>query len=482
MKLYSTLDRKVVDIKPIKEGSISMYNCGPTVYSRMHVGNIRAYVSWDILHRALLYLGFEVERVMNFTDVGHMTADEDFGEDKMDMQAKKSGKEPIDIANEYIKTVLSDFSELNMLAPSGEVVDVNWDVNDVRSHGWLRATEYVDEMIEDVKKIVDNGFAYETDQAVYFDVTKIDDYTIFTGQDLSDKVVAHRDDVSADPGKRHPADFVLWMKRVGKYENHIMHWDSPWGDGFPGWHIECSAMSVAVLGKKFDIHTGGIDHVSVHHPNERAQNIGVCGQPVVNYWIHNEFIVGADDGKLSKSLGNGLTLAEVKELGFSPMDLRYLYISSNYRTKLQFSEHALEGAKNARLGLIKKIKGIYDRAEGDGVLIEEFIHKFSVALEDNLNMSLAFAVVNELLKSDNSPEDILETVYDFDRVLSLDLKEEVESESDDNIPDDVKKVLEERELARINHDWSESDRLRDIISDLGYTVLDTSDGQILEKK
>ena len=236
MKLYSTLDRKVVEIVPIKEGHISMYNCGPTVYYPMHIGNIRAYVSWDILHRSLLYLGFKVTRVMNFTDVGHMTADEDFGEDKMELDAKESGKQPIDIANEYIKTILNDFSVLNLLSPSGEVVDVNWNLNDLKSHGWLRATDYVSEMIEDIKAIIDNGFAYETDQAVYFDITKIPDYTIFTGQSLDDKLIASRDEVKEDPDKKHPADFVLWMKRVGKYKNHIMNWSSPWGEGFPGWH------------------------------------------------------------------------------------------------------------------------------------------------------------------------------------------------------------------------------------------------------
>jgi cysteinyl-tRNA synthetase len=480
MKLYSTLDRKVVEIVPIKEGHISMYNCGPTVYYPMHIGNIRAYVSWDILHRSLLYLGFKVTRVMNFTDVGHMTADEDFGEDKMELDAKESGKQPIDIANEYIKTILNDFSVLNLLSPSGEVVDVNWNLNDLKSHGWLRATDYVSEMIEDIKAIIDNGFAYETDQAVYFDITKIPDYTIFTGQSLDDKLIASRDEVKEDPDKKHPADFVLWMKRVGKYKNHIMNWSSPWGEGFPGWHIECSAMSIAALGKQFDIHTGGIDHLSVHHPNERAQNIGVCGEPVVKYWVHNEFIVTQDNSKLSKSLGNGLYMPEIYKLGFEALDLRYLYISSNYRTKLQFSEQALQGARNARLGLIKKLKSLAKDVSSEGVLLENYVQKFKEALEDNLNMSLAFAILNEMLKSKNKPEDILTTVYDFDKVLALDIRKSVGENSED-IPLEVNELLEMRKVARGNKDYDQSDILRDKIMELGYTVLDTSQGQKVEK-
>lgn len=480
MKLYSTLDRKVVDIIPIKEGEISMYTCGPTVYYRMHVGNVRANISWDILHRAFLYLGYNVKRVMNFTDVGHMTKDEDFGEDKLEVQAQKDNKQPIDIANEYIKTILEDFSALNILAPSGEIVDVNWDVNNVKPHGFTRATEYIQEMIKDIQSIIDNGYAYETDQAIYFDVTKVPDYTIFTGQSLDEKLTASREDVNEDSQKKNPADFVLWMKRVGKYKNHIMNWSSPWGEGFPGWHIECSSMSIGVLGKEFDIHTGGIDHIPVHHTNERAQNIGICGKPVVKYWIHNEFIVGTDDGKLSKSLGNAVGMPEIYKLGFEALDLRYFYISSNYRVKLQFSEQALQGARNARLGLMKKISNIAKESSGEGHLIDEYVKKFKEALEDNLNMSLAFAILNELLKSENKPEDILSTIYDFDRVLGLDIQKSVEGSTDD-IPENVKEILEKRRVARESKDFNEADRLRDIILELGYTVLDTSDGQKVEK-
>ncbi len=479
MRLYSTLDRKVVDIVPIEEGKISMYNCGPTVYSRMHVGNIRAYVSWDVLHRALLYLGFEVKRVMNFTDVGHMTKDEDFGEDKIEKAASQSGKDPLDISNQYIKTVLEDFSKLNILSPSGDEVKPDLDLKDLVAYGWLRATSYVDEMIEKIKEMEKNGYTYETDQAVYFDITKIEDYTIFTGQKLDEKEIGVRDEVEQDIGKRNPADFVLWMKRVGKYSNHLMHWSSPWGDGFPGWHIECSAMGISHLGERFDIHTGGIDHISVHHPNERAQNIGSCGHPVVKYWVHNEFIVDADEGKLSKSKGDALTLPDIVELGFDPLDLRFLFVSVNYRVKLRFSNEALQGARNARLKIVNRVESLKKVADGSGSILAEYVDRFRHSLEENLNMSESFAILNELLKSDNSPEDILATVYDFDKVLGLNLKESLTEK--DEISEDILNLLEERKIARERKDFSESDRLRDLLSEKGYKVLDTATGQVIEK-
>lgn len=479
MRLYSTLDRKVVDIEPIKSGEISMYNCGPTVYSRMHVGNIRAYVSWDILHRSLLYLGYKVNRVMNFTDVGHMTSDQDFGEDKIEKAAVSTGKDPLDISNEYIKTVLDDFNQLNILSPSGEKVDPDWDLDTLESHGWLRATSYVNQMIEKIEEMERNGYTYETDQAIYFDVTKVKDYTIFTGQTLDEKSIAVREDVEIDPEKRNPADFVLWMKAVGKYTNHLMQWGSPWGVGFPGWHIECSAMGIEKLGSHFDIHTGGVDHLSVHHPNERAQNIGACGQPVVKYWVHNEFIVDSDDGKLSKSKGGAMTLPELIESGFSPLDLRYLFASVNYRVQLRFSKEALEGARNGRERIFNKVLSLRENAQGSGTVLGEFKERFEKALNDNLNMSECFAILNDVLKSENKPEDILTTVYDFDRVLGFNLENIQKEES--SIPEEIQKLLDERKDARDNGRYSESDKLRDEISSLGYKVLDTPEGQVVER-
>lgn len=478
MKLYSTLDRKVVPIQPLKEVEISIYSCGPTVYSRMHIGNIRAYVNWDILHRALLYLGYDVKRVMNMTDVGHMTSYDDFGsdfgEDRFDRQSEREGIEPLDIANKYIDTVLDDFRLLNILAPSGDSIPDDLTHNDIENYNFPRATEYIGEMIETIKKIESNGYTYQTKQALYFDVTKVDNYTIFTGQKLEEKEVAVREEVEVDPDKKNPADFVLWMKKYGKYEDHLMNWESPWGVGFPGWHIECTAMGTALLGQEFDIHTGGVDHIPLHHTNERAQNIGAFGHAVVKYWVHNEWLVTKGDDKLSKSRGNAQDLPGVLSIGLEPMDVRYLLATINYRTKIHLTEESFKGARNARLATVRRIRELGDKK---GSLIEEYVGKFKDALRDNLNMSEAIAIVNELLKSDNSSEDVLATVLDFDNVLGLNLDKVKEVE----IPSEVEKLLKLRQEARERKEYAESDILRNEIEKLGYLVKDTSEGQKLEK-
>jgi cysteinyl-tRNA synthetase len=481
MKLYSTLDKKLVEIQPLKEGEISIYSCGPTVYSRMHIGNIRAYVNWDILHRALLYLGYDVKRVMNMTDVGHMTSRDDFGsdfgEDRFDRQSEREGLDPLDIANKYIYTVLEDFRALNILAPSGDPIPENLVHDDLENYNFPRATEYIDEMIEIIKKIEASGYTYETKQALYFDVTKVEDYTIFTGQKLEEKEVGVRDEVEVDPEKKNPADFVLWMKKYGKYEDHLMNWESPWGIGFPGWHIECTAMGTALLGEKFDMHTGGVDHIPVHHTNERAQNIGAFGHPVVKYWVHNEWLVTKGDDKLSKSRGNAQDLPGVLSLGLDPMDVRYLLASINYRTKIHLTEESFKGARNTRLAIVRKVRELGTKR---GNLLSDYVERFKKALRDNLNMSEAVAILNEVLKSDNADEDILSTVLDFDRVLGLNL-DKIGGQEEIEVPLEVEELLKLRQEARENKQYEQSDKLRDEIEELGYTVKDTSEGQKLEK-
>jgi cysteinyl-tRNA synthetase len=481
MKIYNTLEKKIVPLKPLKEGQVSIYNCGPTVYFRMHIGNIRAYVDWDILYRTFRYLGYDVNRIMNLTDVGHMSSDENFGEDKVEKQAQREGKNPLDISNYYIQTVLEDFAKLNILSPKGNKVDPNMDLSQLEEEGWTRATSYIDQMIDMIKKMEENGYTYETTQAIYFDVTKLKNYTIFTGQSLEEKQEGAREDVGVDPEKKHPADFVLWMKRVGKYKNHTMHWDSPWGDGFPGWHIECSAMSTSNLGETFDIHTGGIDHLPVHHPNERAQNIGAFGHPSVRYWMHNDFLTGVEDTKISKSKGNGVSLPDALSLGFDPMDVRYLFGSVNYRVQLKYTREALEGARKARLSLISKLKYLYGESnKTEGNILEEYKKKFVEELENNLNISGALAIISELIKSEEKPEDILSTVYDFDKVLGLNLKEEVEHE-DTNIPEDILNLANERIEARKDKNFELADQKRTSIEAKGYIIKDTKDGFTLEK-
>lgn len=475
LRLYNTLTRQKEEVKPLEEGRIKIYSCGPTVYYPMHIGNIRAYANWDILHRALLFLGYEVDRYINITDVGHMTNDEDHGEDKIEESAKKQSKDPLEIADYYIRTVLNDFARLNYLHPDGSKVDPDMELSELKKHHWLRATAHVQEMIDMVKEIEKNGYTYETDQALYYDVTKFGDYTKLSGQRLEDKLVAVRDDVDVDPDKKHPADFVLWMKRVGKYENHIQHWNSPWGDGFPGWHIECSAMGCDALGDRFDIHTGGVDHISVHHSNEIAQNFGAFQHQVVNMWLHNEFLTAKDGGKLSKSKGNSWELDDLIAEGYDPLDLRYYFISIHYRQPIALSREGLDGAKASRRKLISRIEALGSEA---GVVSEEYLGKFTAALEDDLNMSQSLAVVNELLSSDVVDSDKVATIKKFDEVLALDLV----GNGEFVVPGAVEELVEQRRLARESKDYAKSDELRDKIDELGYIVKDTSEGQVLTKK
>lgn len=478
LKLYNTLSRKLEEVKPNAEGIVTMYNCGPTVYSMQHIGNYRAYANWDILHRALLYLGCNVKRIMNITDVGHLVSDEDFGEDKMEKGAKSLNlNDPFEVAEYFIKTFLSDMYKLNMLSPSQKEYTPDVSLKDLKEYGWIRATESIPSMIELIQKMEANGFIYETDQAVYFDVTKYDEYTKLSGQRLEDKLVGVRDDVNVDQKKKHSADFVLWMKRYGEYKDHIMHWASPWGDGFPGWHIECSAMGLQYLGSEISIHTGGIEHIPVHHTNERAQNFGALEKEVVNMWVHNEHLQGISGDKLAKSAGNAYTMPDLLKLGYNPVDIRLHLISANYRIPLRFSLDSLESAKNTRSSWINKIQVLQKSSNGEGQILNTFKQKFSEALSNDLNMSAGLAVVSELLKSSGKPEDILATINDFDRVLGLNLTK-VENKE---VPEQVQKLADERELARRAKDFAKSDELRKRITELGFKVSDSSNGPIITK-
>jgi cysteinyl-tRNA synthetase len=450
-------------------------DCGPTVYWNPHIGNHRAFITWDVLARALRYSGYSLKRVMNITDVGHMTEDEDFGVDKMEVGAKKEGITPIEIANKYIKAFLSDLELLNVQFPDGSEVVKDFDVSKLSSVNMTRATDFIAEMIELIKKMEQDGFTYETDQAVYFDISKYPEYTKLSGQVLEENVIGARDEVKVDSQKKHPADFVLWMKAVGQYENHVMKWPSPWGVGFPGWHIECSAMGTAVLGYEIDIHTGGIEHIGVHHPNERAQNYGVSHKEIVKMWVHNEHLQSISGDKLAKSKGNAFTLEELIEKGFDPMDLRMLIAINNYRVPLRFSLEVLENTKQTRLSLINKLRHLKSLSVNEkGVVIEEFKRKFIDALENDLNVSVAYSVLNEVLKSDNSAEDKLATIYDFDNVFALGLKTSVEGLV---IPEVISKLAAERQEAKASGNYSKADTIRDEIYSQGYTIKDLGNGK-----
>lgn len=479
LQLYNTLTRQKELVQPRHGKCLKIYNCGPTVYSRQHIGNYRAFAEWDVLHRALLYLGYCVERVTNITDVGHMTTDEDFGEDKMDKAAAKSGKQPIDIANEVIETFLEDLSKLNIMHPDGMAIDLKHDSSaNVAEHSWTRATDYIEEMVEAVEKIEKAGFTYETEQAVYFDVHKYDKYTELSRQKLEEKEVGVRDEVNVDPDKKHPADFVLWMKLAGKYENHIMHWSSPWGEGFPGWHIECSAMGCSKLGDHIDVHTGGIEHIPVHHTNERAQNFGMLGHDMVDMWVHNEHLVGKKGAKMSKSLGNIYTIPELEELGYDPLDLRYYYLTVKYNQPLYFSLEGLDSAKESRISLQNKISHLASSTSqadlSDRHALTEYIEKFKEALADDLNTPVALSIISDLLKVDAESEVLLSTIASMDNVLGLNLIENAFTEIE--VTPEIAAILESRAMARANKDYSKSDQYRNELNQLGYDVNDKPDG------
>jgi cysteinyl-tRNA synthetase len=499
LKLYNTKSKAVETIQPINENEIKMYNCGPTVYWRAHIGNIRAYTAWDILTRYLLYTGVKINRVVNFTDVGHMSNDDDHGNDKVESTAKEEGKTPTEIANYYIGTILTDFHKMNILHPSGVEIDPIIDIakmskDDWKKLGWARATDYIEEMIDIVKLIEKNGYTYETDQAVYFDVEKYADYSALSGQRLSEKMEGVREGVNLDAQKKNPADFVLWMKAVGHYESHIMKWESPWGIGFPGWHIECTAMGKSILGEEFDIHTGGIDHIPVHHSNERAQNWGAFEKEVVRYWVHNEMLTAKDGDKLSKSKKNAYNFDEIQELGYDTMDLRYYFLTVNYRMQMPFSLEGLDGARSSRESLVKKIVSFVKQNDLIGktdindvkLVLILFREKFIDVISDNLNTSGALAILSELLKSKEDPRSVLSTIFDFDKVLGLRLfdavtkelsKENIESD----IPESVSQLLVERNQAKADKNYALADELRSQIKVAGFEIIDQVGGSILRK-
>jgi len=344
-RIYNTLTRKVEILQPIKKNKVSLYTCGPTVYNYAHIGNLRTYIFEDVLERTLARNGYKVRRVMNITDVGHLTSDADQGEDKIEKEAAKEKKTVWEIAKFYTNAFLKDAKKINIKIPRLLVP----------------ATKTIPEQIRIIEILASKGLAYETPKAIYFDVSKFKDYTKLSRQPLSEKITAAREEVVSDPGKRNPADFVLWFKLVDHFKHHVMRWRSLWGEGFPGWHIECSAISTKYLGQPFDIHTGGIDHVGVHHTNEIAQSEGAFDRPLANYWMHGEFLTVNQD-RMGKSLGNFITLRDLQVKGFDPLAYRYLILTSHYRSRLDFSFESLRAAANGyhslknRLLALKNIK------------------------------------------------------------------------------------------------------------------------------
>jgi len=467
LKLYNTLSKKIEDFVPIHPPDVGMYTCGMTVYDYAHIGHGRKYVGDDILRRVLMRLGYHVTHVQNVTDVGHLVSDADEGEDKLEKGAVKAGKTVWEVADFFTKHFYDSMDKLNILRPTIT----------------CRATDHIPEQILLIKKLVEKGFAYDTPEAVYFDVTKFDKYGKLFGQSLEEKKTAVREEVKTGEFKLHPADFALWFKRVGRFAGHTMYWDSPWGDGFPGWHIECSAMSMKYLGETFDIHTGGIDHIPVHHPNEIAQSEAATGKLFVRFWVHHAFLK-VDGRKMSKSLGNFYTIEDVQKKGFDPLALRYFYLTAHYRSFLNFTWEALMSTQNAINELRSSIANLKTAersilSEDKLKKIDAYRKKFDGSITDDLNMPQALAVVWEVVKSNIPSPDKYDLLMDFDEVLGLDLSVVRKLEP---IPQDVKVLVARHEKLRKEKKFKESDRVRKQIEEKGYVVEDTPNGPHIKKR
>ena len=463
IKLFNTLTRKEEIFKPITEGNVGLYTCGPTVYFFAHIGNFRSYIFEDILVRMFLYNGLKVKHVMNITDVGHLTSDADEGEDKMLKGARREGKTVWEIAKFYEDAFFKDARQLNILKPT--II--------------CKATDHIPDMIDLIKKIEHNGYTYVANGNVYFDIMKFKHYGVLARLNLEELQAGAR--IAVDENKHNPHDFVLWFTK-SKFQDQEMKWDSPWGAGYPGWHIECSAMSIKYLGEHFDIHCGGIDHIPVHHTNEIAQSEAATGHKWVNVWMHGEFLV-MDKGKMSKSVGGILTIDALKEKGYDPLDYRYLCLNTHYRTPLTFSFESLDSAKNAFDNLKSKV--LECRKDNSHIinesLMQEYREEFLEAIDDDLNMPVALATLWSVVKDKGlNNKEKHHLILEFDKVLGLGL-DALQEKIHGPIPDEILVLVNERQEARKNKDFKRSDELRDKLKSLGYSVSDTAQGPKIEK-
>ena len=464
IRFYNSLTRQKEELV-VKDNLVKMYSCGPTVYYYPHIGNFRAYVFMDLIKRTLLYNGYIVKNVMNITDVGHLTSDEDTGDDKMLVASKKENKTPWEIAEFYTNYFFKDAEKLNILKPT--IV--------------AKATEHINEMIEFVKGLLEKGYAYELDDGIYFDVQKFKDYGKLSRVNLEDKKAGAR--IEVNEKKHHPADFALWIKAP---KEHIMKWESPWGLGYPGWHIECSAMGRKYLGTHFQIHTGGIDHLTVHHENEIAQNDALNGSPVVEKWMHVEFLQ-VNGGKMGKSLNNLYRIEDLEEKGYSALDYRYFLLNTHYRKTINFTFDAIESSKKA---LNRLISVLYNHKNGKAKIeeskLEEYKQKFLDAINDDLNLPLAVGIVWDIVKNNEYSADIYNLIIDFDKVLGLSLERSVKEYKDISsveieAPQEIKDLAEKRLQAKKEKNYILADSLRNEITEKGYSLIDTPQGYKINK-
>ena len=462
MKLYNTLTRTIEDFIPNKEGYVSMYTCGPTVYHFAHIGNLRTYIFEDILERSLNFLGYNVKRVMNITDVGHLSSDSDSGEDKMLKGAKREHKSVLEIADFYTEEFKKDCAKLNIKWP--KIVS--------------KATDNIDFYIKIITKLLEDGKAYIAGGNVYFDTSKLDDYYKLTNHKEDEMVVGVRDGVEEDSNKKNQADFVLWFTK-SKFDSQELKWDSPWGYGYPGWHIECSGISMKYLGEYLDIHCGGVDNIFPHHTNEIAQSESYLGHKWCNYWVHGEHL-NDKDGKMSKSKGEFLTVSLLESKGYNPLSYRFMCLQSHYRKVLEFSYAALDNSTNAYNKLKSKISDIKEDGDIDLDGSSKYMNQFKTALENDLNTSAALTTLYDVLKSDLNNTTKLYLTKKFDEVLGLNLCVKEELEIDSQLEQYIKNKIEERNIAKKNKDYSLADQIRDELKEKGIMIKDTREGTIFE--
>lgn len=459
MRLYNTLTRSKDEFTPIDDSCVRIYSCGPTVYNYAHIGNLRTYIFMDLLRRSLKWNGYELKHVMNITDVGHLVSDADDGEDKMAKTAREQMKTPWEIAEYFTGVFLKDIDRLNITRP--EII--------------AKATEHIPEMISFVEGLKKKGFAYETSDGLYYDISKFPAYGKLSGISLDDQKSGARVEVNDE--KRHPADFALWKKAP---KEHIMQWNSPWGMGYPGWHIECSAMGLLYLGEYFDIHTGGVDHIPIHHENEIAQSEGLLGHPAAKFWIHGEFML-VNNGKMSKSLGNTYTVDQLIERGYSPLDFRYFCLNAHYRSKLNFTFEGMDGAKKSNSNLraaALKHKGAEGKID-DGV-IDAFKAEFNESVNDDLNISRALGVVWNMARYDVKSDRIYKEIINMDKIFGLDLdKEEIIEQpaaADNELAAEIVAQIALRVAAKNAKNYTEADRIRKELAEKGIILTDTPNG------
>lgn len=466
MKVYNTLSRDKEEFIPIEDKIVRIYSCGPTVYNYAHIGNLRTYIFMDALRRVLKHYGFTLKHVMNITDVGHLVSDGDDGEDKMAKAAKTQNKSPWEIAEYYTGVFFNDLKRLNIETPEYTV----------------KATDHIKGMIGFVQELVEKGYAYETSDGIYFDIEKFPQYGKLSRVNLEEQLAGAR--VSVNDEKRHPADFALWKKAP---KEHIMQWESPWGMGYPGWHIECSTMAREYLGDVFDIHTGGVDHIPIHHENEIAQSEALTGKPAVKYWMHGEFLL-VDGGKMSKSLGNTYTIDTLVEKGYNPLAYRYFCLNGHYRNKLNFTFDGLTAASTSLERFYEALqKHKESNEEVSDELISQWKNEFCEAISDDLNIPQAIGVVWKALRHSAKSVKIYDFVIETDSILGLDMEKTVvkmatEKKEEPKVNDEVLELIRERQEAKKSKNFKRADEIRELLKNMGVTIVDTREGtKILEQ-